>query len=116
MKFLVLWHLDIALLSREMVLAVGDMRAYGVKLQDDGKVLARYHVVGAHGGAWIYEVESHEEFERLLGRAPVFNFARYTIHALADMEPGSVSLQHQLESDDGSGRPDGDDPNGGAPH
>ena len=48
-------------------------------------MLARYHVVGAHGGAWIYEVESHEEFERLLAVAPVFNFARYTVHPLADM-------------------------------
>jgi muconolactone delta-isomerase len=51
-------------------------------------VLARYHIVGAHGGAWIYEVESHEEFERLLAVAPVFNFARYTIHPLADMSGG----------------------------
>jgi muconolactone delta-isomerase len=48
-------------------------------------VVARYHVGGAHGGAWIYEVESHEEFERLLAMAPVFNFARYTVHPLADM-------------------------------
>lgn len=48
---------------------------------------SRDHVVGAHGGAWIYEVDSHEEFEQLLGRAPVFNFATYTVHALADMEP-----------------------------
>ena len=39
---------------------------------------ARYHVVGAHGGAWIYEVDSHEEFERLLATAPVFDFATYT--------------------------------------
>jgi hypothetical protein len=30
-------------------------------------------------------VSSHEEFERLLGRSPVFNFAHYTVHALADM-------------------------------
>jgi hypothetical protein len=49
-------------------------------------VLARYHVVGAHGGAWIYEVDSNEELERLLARAPVYNVARYTVHALADME------------------------------
>ena len=45
----------------------------------------RYHVVGAHGGAWIYDVDSHEEFERLLAMAPVFNFARYDVHPLADM-------------------------------
>lgn len=102
MKFLVLWSLDITLLSRDMVRAVGDMPAYGVRLEREGKVLARYHMVGAHGGAWIYQVASHEEFERLLGRAPVFNFARYTIHALADMEPGAVPLQSQLETNAGT--------------
>ena len=48
-------------------------------------MLARYHVVGAHGGAWIYEVDSHEEFERLLAIAPVFNFAHYDVRPLADM-------------------------------
>jgi muconolactone delta-isomerase len=105
-KFLVLWQLDLALLSREMVRAVGDMPAYGETLEREGKVLARYHVVGAHGGAWIYQVTSHEEFERLLGRAPVFNFARYTVHALADMDQGAASLQEQLQRDD---QPGGDD-------
>jgi muconolactone delta-isomerase len=44
-------------------------------------------VVGAHGGAWIYEVDSHEEFERLLATAPVFNFATYDVRPLADMSP-----------------------------
>jgi muconolactone delta-isomerase len=61
------------------------MPEYGERLQREGKVLARYHVVGSHGGAWIYEVDSHEEFERLLAVAPVFNFSRYTVHPLADM-------------------------------
>jgi muconolactone delta-isomerase len=93
MKFLVLWQLELALLSQEMARAVGQMPAYGAGLERSGKVLARYHVVGAHGGAWIYQVDSHEEFERLLGRAPVFNFARYTIHALADMEPAERTPQ-----------------------
>lgn len=86
MKFLVLWRIELSLLSREMARAVGGMAAYGSALEQDGKVLARYHIVGAHGGAWIYQVESHEEFERLLGRAPVFNFARYEIYPLADMQ------------------------------
>ena len=85
MKFLVLWRMELSLLSREMAQAVGRMAEYGAALEGEGKVLARYHVVGAHGGAWIYQVDSHEEFERLLARAPVFNFARYEIHALADM-------------------------------
>jgi muconolactone delta-isomerase len=86
-KFLVMWRIELSLLSREMAKAVGDMAAYGTALEREGKVLARYHVVGAHGGAWIYQVDSHEEFERLLARSPVFNFARYDVHALADMGP-----------------------------
>ena len=85
MKFLVLWKIDLALLSAEMQRAVGRMPAYGEKLQDTGKVVNRYHVVGAHGGAWIYDVDSHEEFERLLAMAPVFNFATYDVYPLADM-------------------------------
>jgi muconolactone delta-isomerase len=89
MKFLVLWRMELSLLSREMAQAVGRMAGYGTRLEAEGKVLARYHVVGAHGGAWIYQVESHEEFERLLARAPIFNFARYDIYPLADMTTGA---------------------------
>jgi len=85
MKFLVLWQLEQALLSDAMVRSIARMPAYGAQLEQQGKVLMRFHVVGAHGGAWVYEVESHEEFERLLAVAPVFNFARYTVHPLADM-------------------------------
>ena len=85
MKFLVLWRLDLALLSKPMAAAVARMPAYAQPLEQTGKVVARYHLVGAHGGAWIYDVESHEELERLLGLAPVYNFARYELHPLADM-------------------------------
>lgn len=87
MKFLVLWRIELSMISSDTARAVGRMPEYGARLEADGKVLMRYHVVGAHGGAWIYEVDSHEEFERLLARAPVFNVANYTIHALADMDP-----------------------------
>ena len=85
MLFLVLWRMEMSLLSREMAQAVGRMADYGAELEAAGKVEARYHVVGAHGGAWIYRVDSHEEFERLLARSPVFNFAHYDIRPLADM-------------------------------
>jgi muconolactone delta-isomerase len=89
-KFLVLWQLEQSLLSEAMVRAIARMPEYGSDLQRRGKVLMRYHIVGAHGGAWIYDVDSHEEFERLLAVAPVFNFARYTVHPLADMTAGST--------------------------
>ena len=85
MKFLVLWKIEQALLSDAMVRAIARMPEYGAGLEGQGKVLMRYHVVGAHGGAWIYDVDDHEEFERLLAMAPVFNFSQYTVHPLADM-------------------------------
>ena len=85
MKFLVLWNLEQTLLSDAMVRGIARMPEYGGRMEEQGKVLMRYHVVGAHGGAWIYDVESHEEFERLLAMAPVFNFACYDIRPLADM-------------------------------
>jgi muconolactone delta-isomerase len=90
MKFLVLWRIELSLLSREMAAAIARMADYGAGLQAEGKVLARYHIVGAHGGAWIYAVDSHEEFERLLARSPVFNFAHYDVHALAEMGTDSA--------------------------
>ena len=89
MRFLVLWQLEQSLLSEAMVRAIARMPEYGERLEQQGKVLMRQHIVGAHGGAWIYDVESHEEFERLLAMAPVFNFARYTLHPLADMTGAS---------------------------
>jgi muconolactone delta-isomerase len=89
-KFLVLWRIEIAMLSAEMARAVGRMPEYGAGLEVQGKVLCRYHIVGAHGGAWIYSVDSHEELERLLGLAPVFNFSRYEVLPLAEMpDPGA---------------------------
>jgi muconolactone delta-isomerase len=84
-KFLVLWRLDIALVSRQMAAAVARMPEYAQPLERSAKVIARYHLVGAHGGAWVYDVDSNEELERLLGSAPVYNYARYEVYPLADM-------------------------------
>jgi len=83
--FLVLWKLDQGLLSGEMARAVQKMPAYGEDLEKSKKCIARYHVVGGHGGCWIYEVDSNEELELLLAKAPVFNFAHYDVRPLADM-------------------------------
>jgi muconolactone delta-isomerase len=91
MKFLVLWRLDLSLVSEAVARMVGRMPAYGARLESQGKVLARYHLVGAHGGAWIYEASTAEELERLLVGAPVYNVATYTIHVLADMDEVSPS-------------------------
>ena len=87
MKFLVLWRIDIALLSRGVLQAVLKMPEYATPLEQRGTVVCRYHLVGAHGGAWIYDVESNEELDRLLALSPVFNYSRYEILPLAEMTP-----------------------------
>jgi muconolactone delta-isomerase len=84
-KFLVLWRMELILLSSEMAAAVARMPRYAGPLEGSGKVVARYHLVGQHGGAWIYDVGSNEELERLLAMSPVYNFARYEVHPLAEM-------------------------------
>ncbi len=85
MKFLVTWSLDLSLLSREMAAAIARTPAYAADLERQGKVLARYHIVGSHGGVWILDVDSHEELERLLGGSPAYNFSHYDVKALAQM-------------------------------
>ena len=91
MKFLILWELDLARLRAEAVQAVLRMPEYAATLRQEGKLVARYHVIGRHGGAWIYDVASNEELDRLLARAPVYNFARYEVLALAEMDtPATV--------------------------
>ena len=73
MKFLVLWHFDISRLSPEVIRAITQQPEYGARLEKEGKLECRYHVVGSHGGAWIYNVESNEELDRLLATSPVYN-------------------------------------------
>ena len=91
MKFLVLWHFDISRLTPEVVRAIAQQPKYGEKLEKDGKLECRYHVVGSHGGAWIYKVDSNEELDRLLAMSPVFNFATYQVLTLAEMrDPTTV--------------------------
>ncbi len=85
MKFLVLWRIELSRLSTDMVRAVARMSEHAQPLQEQGKVVARYHIVGAHGGAWIYEVGSNEELEMLLVQSPVYNFSHYEVYPLADM-------------------------------
>jgi muconolactone delta-isomerase len=84
-KFLVTWQLDLNLLSREMAAALARVPSYAAGLEKVGKVLSRYHIVGAHGGVWIMDVESHEELERLLGGSPVYNFSHFDVKALTAM-------------------------------
>ncbi len=86
MKFLVLWSLDPGRMNQEVVQAVLRQPDYAKKLEKDGKLQCRYHLIGKHGGAWIYDVKSNEELDLLLAMAPVYNFATYDVLPLAEME------------------------------
>lgn len=90
-KFLVIWRLQLDRMSTSAVQAVLRQQDYGTRLEADGKLLARYHVVGSHGGAWIYAVDSNEELDDLLAQAPVYNLATYDVYPLAEMRsPGAM--------------------------
>jgi len=91
-KFLVLWHLDVGRLSPEIIKAIAEQPKYGEKLEADGKLECRYHVIGSHGGAWIYKVKSNEELDLLLAMAPVYNYAHYQVLPLADMANAATVL------------------------
>jgi muconolactone D-isomerase len=93
MKFLVLWELNGAALRPEMVHAVMRMPDYAKKVKADKKLLGRYHMLGKHGGAWLYDVTSNEELERLLAMAPVYNYAHYDVLPLAEMDTPAEILQ-----------------------
>jgi len=66
-----------------------DLRDYAKTLHEQGKLERYYHVVGRHGGAWIFDVSSNEELEVLLAKMPVYNFATYEIYALSEMQSQS---------------------------
>jgi muconolactone delta-isomerase len=85
MKFLVIWNIDIGRLSGDVMKAVLRMRDHAAPLEQQGKVIGRYHIVGSHGGAWIYNVASNDELEMLLAQSPVYNFSHYKVYPLADM-------------------------------
>jgi muconolactone delta-isomerase len=90
MKFLVLWHFQLARLGPEVIGAVARMPEYAKRLGD--KLECRYHVIGRHGGAWIYKVSSNEELDRLLAMSPVYNYATYRVLPLAEMtDPETIT-------------------------
>ena len=61
MKFLVLWHLDPSQLNQSLTRAILEQPNYAKRPEANGKLECRYHLIGKHGGAWIYKVDSNEE-------------------------------------------------------
>ena len=96
MKFLVLWRLEIQLLSTGMMQALLRQQDHLADLSERGKLDARYHIPGQHGGALIFDVESIEELDRLLAAFPVYNMAHFDVYPLAEMQdPTQLSPPEQ---------------------
>jgi muconolactone D-isomerase len=93
MKFLVLWRFEIAGLRSDVIGGLARMPDYAAGLIKQKKLVSRYHIVGRHGGAWIYDVDSNEELERLLAMSPVYNAAHYEVLPLAEMETPTTVMR-----------------------
>jgi muconolactone delta-isomerase len=85
MKFLVVWRLELSRVSSDLVRLIMRMPEYARPLEERGKVIGRYHIVGGHGGAWIFNVDSNDELEMLLAASPVYNFSHFDVYPLSDM-------------------------------
>ena len=66
---------------------IGSLQDYAKELEEQKKLECYYHVVGRHGGVWIFDVKSNEELEVLLAKMPVYNFAKYEVYPLSEMKP-----------------------------
>ena len=83
--------------------AVMRMPEYAQDVIDKGNSEVRYHIVGKHGGAWIYGVTSNEELKGLLATASVYNFARYEDYPLDEMETPADVLRASDEHEASEG-------------
>lgn len=88
MKFLVLWSFQpvIRVGLPEVAKMVSNLQDYAKELEGQKKLERYYHIVGRHGGAWIFDVSSNEELEILLAKMPVYNFAEYEVYPLSEMK------------------------------
>ena len=85
MKFLVIWSFIKMQITPDLVKIVFDLRDYARKLKEQCKLEVNYHIVGKHGGMWLFNVESNEELENIIAAMPVYNFADYEIYPLTEM-------------------------------
>ena len=88
LKFLVLWSFQagIRVGLPEVAKMVSDLQDYAKKLEEEKKLECYYHIVGRHGGVWIFDVKTNEELEILLAKMPVYNFANYKVYPLSEMK------------------------------
>ena len=65
---------------------ISNLQDYAKELTAQKKLECFYHVIGMHGGVWIFNVNSNEEFEMLLAKMSVYNYAKYKIYPLSEMK------------------------------
>ncbi|MEM2856876.1 MAG: muconolactone Delta-isomerase family protein [Candidatus Nitrosocaldaceae archaeon] len=85
MKFLVIWSFRVTSITSDVIKNIFSLREYAKSLKEKGKLEMYYHIVGKHGGAWIFNVESNEELENLIAAMPVYNLVEYEIYPLTEM-------------------------------
>lgn len=87
MKFLVFWTLHEAIVKSNTDLAkvIFDLQDYAKKLRGSGNLDRYYHVIGKHGGVWIFDVKSNEELDSMIARMPIYNYASYDVYPLTEM-------------------------------
>lgn len=85
MKFLVIWSFRLAAITPDIIKSIFALREYAKDLKGKGKLDAYYHIVGKHGGAWIFDVVSNDELENLIASMPVYNHVEYEIYPLTEM-------------------------------
>ena len=87
-KFLVLWSFQpgLRLGLPEVAKIISGLQDYAKELEGQKKLERYYHIVGKHGGAWIFDVKSNEELEILLAKMSVYNFAKYRVYPLSEMK------------------------------
>ena len=98
MKFLVIWQIEIALLSREILKSVARMPDYAQPLEKSGQGDRPLSYPRLAWRRVDLRRRSNEELDMLLARSPVYNYCRYQVYPLADMTPpGFVAPSDRLD-------------------
>lgn len=85
MKFLVMWSVSPGVPRTDALMkAVFRQADYVQKLEGKHLIEKHYHIVGRHGGVWIFDVSSNNELERLLAGSPLYNYSEYEVSPLSD--------------------------------
>lgn len=95
MKFLVIWSLHMNLLSPDMMKAVLRQPDYAQKLEAEGKVEKRYHIVGGHGELGSITWNRMRSWSGCWPYPLCYNFAEFKVYPLAEMGTETYLTQEE---------------------